>query len=231
MPDPLADLTHLEGVSSAVAAARDAVDAVLRDRGLRQVTAHQSAAALLHGARASARLTDDPDRWLSGAIRLSTELVGLSTLIRTSPGQVLARAHSLVAHGSVADETLGRLRPGAHVSARMLGLTDLLTRPTTASAVIVASVAHAELATLAPFGTADCVVARAVEHMVLIGSGVDPQAVIVVEAGHLGLREAYHGVLTGYAQGTVVGVRNWLLHCTAALVRGAQASPLAQRPS
>ena len=39
--DPLADLAHVEGVPSAVAAATDAVDAVLRDRGLRKITEEQ----------------------------------------------------------------------------------------------------------------------------------------------------------------------------------------------
>ena len=36
--DPLADLARIEGVPSAVAAATDAVDAVLRERGLRKIT-------------------------------------------------------------------------------------------------------------------------------------------------------------------------------------------------
>ena len=39
--DPLADLARFEGVASAVAAATDAVDAVLRDRGLRKISDEQ----------------------------------------------------------------------------------------------------------------------------------------------------------------------------------------------
>ena len=226
--DPLADLARLEGVPSAVASARDAVDAVLRDRGLRVVTADQTTAALLAGARASAQLSEDPDRWLAGAVRLCTELVGLSALVRVSPGQVVARAHALLAYGEIPEDELGRVRPGQEVSQRMLGVTALLTGPTTASSVVLAAVVHAELATVAPFGDAvSGIVARAVEHMVLIAGGVDPRAAIVPEAGHLDLAEQYVRALEGYRSGSVAGVRAWLLHCTEALARGAEASPLA----
>jgi len=113
VPDPLADLARLEGVPSAVAAARDAVDAVLRDRGMRVIPAEQSAGALLAGARASAALSPDPERWFAGAVRLSTELISLSGLIRVAPGQAIARAHALVARGVVPDEELGRVRADA----------------------------------------------------------------------------------------------------------------------
>ena len=108
MPDPLADLAQLPGVPSAVAAATAAVDVVLRDRGLRRVTDAARAEALLAGAEASARLTDDPDRWRPGAMRLAAELPALAELIRVAPGQALARAHAVVARGMVPDEELGR---------------------------------------------------------------------------------------------------------------------------
>lgn len=226
--DPLAELSRLEGVPSAIVSARDAVDTLLRDRGLRVVARDQSAAALLAGARASAQLTDDPERWWPGSVRLASELVELSALIRTSPGQALARAHAVVAHGQLPDEALGRVRPDAGVAERMSGLRNLLTAPTQASVVVLAAVAHAEIAVTMPFGSADGLLARAVEHMVLISGGLDPRAVIVVEAGHLDLRASYEKALTGYASGTVAGVRDWLLHCAAALARGVEHSPLAR---
>lgn len=224
--DPLAELARLEGVPTAIVAAQDAVDSLLRDRGLRHVTTEQQASALLASARANARLTDDPDRWLPGAVRLSSELVSLSDLIRVSPGQALARAHALAAHGQLPDHALGRLQPNGGALARIAELRSLLTEPTSAPAVVVAAVAHAELASVAPFGSADGIVARAVEHMVLIASGVDPRAVIVVEAGHLALRASYEGALADYASGSVAGVRAWLLHCASAVARGAEASPV-----
>jgi hypothetical protein len=224
--DPLADLARLEGVPSAVAAARDSVDAVLRDRGMRPVSPEQSAQALLAGARASAALTDDPQRWLPGAVRLSSELVALSGLILVSPGQAIARAHGLAAHGQLPEAALGRVRPDAEVSERLLGLSALLGRPTAAPVVVLAAVAHAELATVGPFGTADDVVARAVEHMVLIAGGVDPRAALVPEAGHRAAGAGYRRALDGYAVGDVTGVREWLLHCARALAHGAEVSPL-----
>ncbi len=226
--DPLAVLSQLEGVPSAIVSARDAVDAVLRDRGMRTVSAEQSATALLAGARASASLTDDPDRWLAGSVRLSTELITLSGLIRVAPNQALARAHALLAHGQVPDAELGRVRSVDGISDRVLGLTELLTGTTAAPALVVGAVVHAELATVAPFGTADGLVARAVEHMVLIASGVDPRAVLVPEAGHLALRESYDNALAGYRAGSVSGVRDWLLHCARAVAYGAEVSPVSR---
>ena len=228
--DPLAELARLEGVPSAVVSARDAVDAVLRDRGMRASTPAQSATALLAGARATAALSDEPERWLPGAVRLSTELVALSAVIRSAPNQALARAHTLLAHGQVAEEELGRVRIQGDVSARMLGLAGMLSGATAASSIVLAAVAHAEIAVVSPFGSADLLIARAVEHMVLIDSGIDPRALLVPEAGHLALRESYRSALAGYRSGTVVGVRDWLLHCTRALASGAEASPVARRP-
>jgi len=232
VPDPLADLAQLEGVPAAVASARAAVDVVLRDRGLRTTTPAQSAAALDSSARASAELSGDAGRWLTGCLRLSAELVELSALICRSPGQVLARAHTLVAHGQVPDDALGQVRPGADVAARMGDLRSLLTGPTAAPAALLAAVAHAEIVTTGPFGTAaDGIVARAAEHMVLIASGVDPRGVIVIEAGHLTLRASYQRALTGYARAGGTGVHGWLMHCAAALAAGAEASPLAGPPT
>ena len=53
--DPLAWLASLEGVPSAFAAARDGIDVVLRDRGLRRTSPETTAESLLRGAHASRR--------------------------------------------------------------------------------------------------------------------------------------------------------------------------------
>ena len=228
VPDPLADLARLDGVPSALAAARDAVDLRLRDRGLRSLTTEQRVAALLAGAEASAEMTDDPERWRPGSVRVATELLSLSAVIRVAPGQALARAHVLAASGAVPDDALGRIRTAPEVADRMQGLVALLSGsagPTRAPALVLAAVAHAEIATVRPFGSADRLVARAVERMVLVSSGVDPQGSIPVEAGHLSLIADYEHRLRGYAQGTVTGVRNWLVHCAAALVEAAGWAP------
>jgi hypothetical protein len=252
--DPLADLARFEGVASAVAAAIDAVDTVLRDRGLRPVTEEQLSQALLLGARANAALTNDPQRWQIGALRLSAELAPLAALIRVAPAQALARAHALVARGVVPNSELGKItvyressRPDSaqpkmaqpkmaqperaqpEIAARMNSLGELLTRQTSASAIVVGAVAHAEIAVVAPFGDASGLIARAAEHLVLIAAGLDPYGVIVVEAGHAENGASYAPALAAYADGSVEGVRGWLLRCAAAVVRGAQLSPIGNR--
>jgi hypothetical protein len=222
--DPVSDLARLEGVASAIAVALAAVDVALRDRRHREADHDQTAQAMLGAARASAALTEDPDRWLPGVVRLYTELAALSALVRIAPGQVLARAHALAARDLVSVDDLGRPRPDAAVAARLDGLRQLLTTRTEASAVLVAAVAHAEIAVIEPFGAGDGVVARAVEHMVLISAGVDPYGLISCEAGHLARRESYRTALLGYRDGGAPGVRDWLLHCAAALADGAAAA-------
>jgi hypothetical protein len=227
--DPLTDLAHVEGVPSAVAAATDAVAAVLRDRGLRKITDEQLSQALLAGATANAELTGDRARWQIGALRLSAELAPLAALIRVAPAQALARAHALVARGVVPDSDLGRISSESPAAARMNSLGELLTRHTAAPAIVVGAVAHAEIAVVAPFGDASGLIARAVEHLVLISSGLDPYGVIVVEAGHAENGSTYSAGLGAYANGTVEGVRGWLLRCAAAVARGAELSPAGRR--
>lgn len=229
--DPLADLAQLEGVASAVAAATDAVDAVLGDRGLRKVTEEQLSRALLAGAQANAALSDNPARWQVGALRLSAELTPLAALINVAPAQALARAHTLVARGVVPDNELGKIgspqeTADPEMAARMNSLVELLTRHTSAPAIVVGGVVHAEIAVVAPFGDASGLIARAAEHLVLVAAGLDPYGVIVVEAGHAENAARYSGALEAYAEGSVAGVKAWLLRCAAAVARGAELSPI-----
>ncbi|HLT61430.1 MAG TPA: oxidoreductase [Microlunatus sp.] len=216
--DPLLTLAALEGVPSAVAAARDAVDAVLADRGLRRLSADQRARALLQGARDNAALSDDPERMLAGAVRLAQELPDLAALILSAPGQALARTHTLVAKDLVPDERLGRIRPEA--ADRMTGLQRLLTGRSEAPAIVLAAVAHAEVASVRPFGTGDDLVARATEQLVLVARGLDPYGVVGVASGHLALREEYRRRLAGYA--AVSGVGPWIEYCARALTGAAE---------
>ena len=229
--DPLADLAQLEGVASAVAAATDAVDAVLGDRGLRKVTEEQLSRALLAGAQANAALSDNPARWQVGALRLSAELTPLAALINVAPAQALARAHTLVARGVVPDNELGKIgsqqeTADPEMALRMNSLVQLLTRHTSAPAIVVGGVIHAEIAVVAPFGDASGLIARAAEHLVLIAAGLDPYGVIVVEAGHAENAARYSVALEAYAEGSVAGVKAWLLRCAAAVARGAELSPI-----
>jgi Fic family protein len=93
-------------------------------------------------------------------------------------------------------------------------------------ALITAAVLHAELVCAAPFATANGVVARAAERLVLVSSGVDAKSLVVPEAGHLALRPAYESNLRAYAEGGRPGLQAWLLYCAEAYAAGAEASPL-----
>lgn len=232
--DPLTALTSLEGVGSAVASARDAVDAVLRDRGRRAVSAEQSSAALLAAARASAALENGisadggpvVEDWTAATVRLYTEVVDLAGLVRVSPGQAIARAHAVLCRGLVADDDLGRVRSDVDLGQRLAALQHLLASTTEAPVIVLAGVAHAELITMAPFVTGNGIVARAVEHLILIAGDLDRSAVTVPEAAHQELETDYRHALAAYRTGSADGVRDWLLHVAQAVAKGAELSPL-----
>lgn len=234
--DPLSWLVSLEGVASAYAAARDGIDVMLRDRGLRRTSPETTAESLLRGAHASAVLEGSAstlaevresggDAIAQDAVRLSTELLTLVPVLRRSPLQALARMHAVAAAGSVDPEELGRPR-SAEAAERLHGLAETLTAKTSAPALVVAAVVHAELVTVAPFASHNGVVARAAERLVLVARGVDEKSLVVPEAGHLALRAEYESNLRGYASGLQAGVHAWLLYGAEAFAAGAEASPL-----
>ena len=99
-------------------------------------------------------------------------------------------------------------------------------RPPRTSAALDTDPSSAALATVAPFGSVDGLVARAAERLVLVSRGVDPTALTVPEAGHLRLRREYESNLRGFATGTTEGTQAWLLYAAEAYTAGAQASPL-----
>jgi hypothetical protein len=231
-PDPLAPLLDLPGVREAADAARAGVDRLLGHRVLRRESAGVSTESALRGARASAALagTDIPladlragsvsDPVVQGALRASA---GLGSMVETwpkAPGQVLARLHVLAAADLTERADLGR--PAPHAGPRLGGLFSVVTGATTVPAVLVAGLVHGELAALAPFGTADGVVARAAARLTGIARGLDPKAVSVPEVGFVELgREAYGRALAGYASGAPEGVAAWLVHCCRATEHGA----------
>lgn len=235
-PDPLAALADLEGVASAMAAARDGIDALLRDRGLRRTTPELTGESLLRGAHASAVLEGSAstleevrehggDEQARAAVRVSTELLSLGPTLASAPLQAIARLHTLAAKGLVADEDLGRPRDEA-AAGRLRDLSGLLSGSTTAPALVVAAVAHAEIVAAEPFASHNGIVARAVERLLLVSRGVDTKSLVVPEAGHLALRAEYESNLRGYATGGTAGVHSWLLYAAEGFAAGAEASPL-----
>jgi hypothetical protein len=234
--DPLERLSSLEGVPSAFAAARDGIDAVLRDRGLRRTSPATTAESLLRGAHASAVLEGSGsslaevragagDPIAVDAVRVSTGLLALAPTLSRSPLQVLARLHTLAAAGSVDDDRLGRPRDAASAE-RLQGVARLLSGSSNRPALLLAAVVHGELATAAPFASHNGVVARAAERLVLVARGVDEKSLTVPEAAHLALRPAYESNLRGYRDGGAAGVHAWLLYAAEAYAAGAEASPL-----
>lgn len=230
-------LAALEGVGSAYAAARDGVDALLRDRGLRRSGPDATVEALLRGAQASAELdgsSSSLEDWRAGhvdevaaaSLRVSTELLALVPVLGRSPVQALARLHALAAGGLLPDDEVGR--PASAEAARGLqSLGAALLAAVSAPALLVAAVAHAELATTAPFASHHGLVARAAERLALVSRGVDPASVLVPEAAHLALRPAYESNLRGWAEGGAAGRHAWLLYAAEAYARAAELSPLA----
>ncbi|HET7357188.1 MAG TPA: oxidoreductase [Nocardioidaceae bacterium] len=234
--DPLGRLVDLEGVGSAMAAARDGIDALLRDRGLRRSTPDLTAESLLRGAQASAELEGSSstleelragagDEVAQAAARVSAELLGLAPVLGRSPLQALARIHTLAGKGQVADQDLGRPRD-TDSARRLAALADLLVADTSAPALLVAAVVHAEVVTVAPFTSHNGIVARAAERLVLVARGVDPTSLTVPEAGHLRLRREYESNLRGYRDGGPPGVHSFLLYAAQGYAAGAEASPL-----
>jgi len=229
-PDPLTWLTELEGVPSAFASTRDGIDVMLRDRGLRKTTPAQTAESLLRGAHASAALegsassledvrTDSGDEIAQASVRVSSELLSLVPVLGRSPVQVFARLHALTGGASAG-------RPvSADAANRLQSLSQTLLR-TSAPALLVAALVHADLMTASPFADHNGIVARAAERLVLVARGVDRASLVVPEAGHLALRTEYESNLRGYRDGGKNGLRSWLLYAAEAQAKGAEASPL-----
>jgi hypothetical protein len=230
----LEGIERVEGVASAFAATRDGIDTLLRDRGLRSTSPDLTGESLMRGAHASAVLDGSAstldevragggDPVAQAALRLSVELLGLVPVFGRSPAQALARLHALAGAGSVPDDLLGRPRDPAAADRLRDALAVLATpRP----ALVTAALLHAELLLAEPFASANGLVARAAERLVLVSTGVDAKSLVVPEAGHLALRAAYESNLRGYASGSRSGAQAWLLYCAEAYSAGAEASPL-----
>lgn len=227
--DALDGWQRVEGLPSAFASARDAVDVLLRDRGLRRTGPDAAADALARGAEASSHL--EPTAPGSGgdvaqaALRLNGELLALVPVVGRSPAQALARMHALTGLGE--PDVLGRPRPDEGVAPALQAFGRDLIDATDAPGMVVGALAHAEIAALAPFATGNGLVARALERLLLVARGVDPACSLVPEAGYLAHRTAYAPALEAYATGGLSGAARWLSFAADAALAAISASPLA----
>jgi hypothetical protein len=152
---------------------------------------------------------------------VSAGLGGLIPVWDRAPLQATARLHVLAAAGAIPAEQLGRPATATDIS-RLTALARLVTESRATPGILLSAVVHAELATLAPFGGLDGLVARAAARLTMITRGVDPKAVSVPEVGHLERADDYRAALAGYSTGAESGVGHWLRHCATAVQLGAQ---------
>lgn len=229
----------LPGVADASDQAREALGRAHRHRANLRRWPVSAAEAALRAARASAVLdggglkldeqldvsaTSDPV--FAGALRVAQALEGGETSLvgvwQRAPLQALARLHMLAAADLVDEGRLGRPRPDSDVGPRLDLLAKIVTGATSAPAPVIAAVAHGELLTLAPFGSADGVVARAVARLVTIATGLDPHGLGVPEVSWMRRAADYRDYARGFAAGTPDGMARWLTLCCRAMRDGAQ---------
>ena len=193
---------------------------------------------LMRGATPWPPSPDPLEAVLRGAIQATAETEHIRATISTAPSQALARVHAAAAGHLLPDSRVGRPRQGGEVSLefsdlgpcpdepvvreRLSGIVELLLCAGDGSAVVVAALVHAEIATVRPFVRGNGLVARAMERAVIQASGMDPTGVAVVELGHLAAGPAYLGALAAYGSGSPQGVGLWIAHCAGAIVTGAQ---------
>ena len=234
--DLLAPLLDLPGVADAAESARTALGKAHRHRANLRNWPVTAAESTVRGARSSSALdgggiqlhaeTASEDPVLAGALRAGQATEGGATNLvgvwQRAPLQALARLHALAAADLVEEAHLGRPRQSPEVVARLDLVTRLVTGGSAVPAPILAAVAHGEVLSLAPFGSADGVVARAVSRLVTIASGLDPHGLGVPEVFWLRRADEYRSAAAGFATGQPEGVGAWLLMCCRALEDGAR---------
>jgi hypothetical protein len=239
---PLTDLPGVGEAVDAARASVDSVlwDRAVRGRAAEIVGASRLrgawATAAVDGAevRPDALVSGDAldgspiGRVVAAALALQAEVGRQVTTFDRAPLQVLSQLHAVVsASFVVSDDERGRLRvderaddplrlgalPTSDEAARRTTvLAALLTRPTAAPALVVAAVAHAEVAVSRPFTWGSGLVARSLTRLVLAARGVDPDGLTVPEAGlYAAGRTTYANALRAYATGTPEGVAQWLV--------------------
>lgn len=235
MTDPLAPLLELPGVAEASEKVRDELAKVHRHRTNVRGWPVSAAEASLRAARASSVLDGGPttvddtstgDPVFAGSLRVAQATEGgensLIGIWRRAPLQALARLHMLAAADLVDDEDrLGRPEGGEAPARRLEMLAELATGGTRVAAPVFAAVVHGELLTLAPFGSADGIVARAASRLVTIATGLDRHGLGVPEVIWMRNAGEYREAARGFASGSPDGVTTWLLLCCRALHGGA----------
>lgn len=219
MTDPLVRLMLVPEVAEALAAAENAVGAI--QLTARRRSAQYRADAWSAAAAASAGLEGEP---ASDATVIAAVLLELEQMrgTRQSLLQVVARLHAVLAV-ELAMEERGRPRADFAESGRLTDLAALVAA-SKAPALLVASIAHAELLSMSPFDQGNGVIARAISRGIMMESGLDPTGMVLTEVGlrDLGVA-AYAAALRRYEEGTTAGISSWVSHCARAVELGVDA--------
>lgn len=245
--DPLQPLLDIEGVVTACDTALKSIDELMWNRTVRR---HKEflipycrrisgfATAALDGAQMPSDPTMEPEvspmGELSDAGLLVTAEADLQTLaFKSEPMKVWARLHTFTSSDDdrgqprtsnemVDPLRLGNLPPHEVLQERLSQLTDVILN-SKAPAVLVAAIAHAEIATLRPFNEGSYLVARATARLVLAARDVDPDGLVMSEYGAQLLgRPAYVKALTAYMTGTREGLAAWVEWQGQAIARGVE---------
>lgn len=248
--DPLSNLLSNDRISQVTAAALKSIDELNWNRSVRnkpeliplarRVSGYASAA--IEGAAMPADPRQDPDDSPMG--ELSNAALGitaetdfqLATFLKT-PLQTFARLHSFIDNS----ENRGRPRTDNQVNdplhigepldyskieARLNSLVDLITT-SKAPAVLLAAIAHAEIAVIAPFNSGSQMIARATSRLVLQSKNVDQLKLVMPEYGFYKIgRNPYAKALIAYQTGTIAGVTDWIDLHSQAIHLGATSSDL-----
>ncbi len=179
-----------------------------------------------------------------GAVRAIAAAQRLEPTWASAPLQALAGLHTAACADLLPADRLGRPRgddepardgadlvdrhgvavaavPAADLPARLASLADLLTAPADLPALVVAGLAHAEVAVARPFLAGNGVVARALCRTVVTGRGLDPTGVAVWEAALVAAGTDYPKALVEYAT-EPDGVLRWLAFFADMVVAGAE---------
>jgi hypothetical protein len=182
---------------------------------------------------------DGPEeRVLHGAIQATSATEQLRSVVLGAPAQALARLHIAAAAGLADADRLGRPRSAgesvaelrdlgdapdaATAGTRLRGVIELIANSKNEPGILVAAIAHAEIASARPFVHGNAMVARALERLLLQVLGVEPTGAVVSEVGYSRQGAvAYQGALAAYGAGSPDGVALWLRHYAESVVAGA----------
>ncbi|WP_029289767.1 Fic family protein [Cellulomonas sp. HZM] len=208
-----------------------------------RVTLDVVRAVALGDAGADARL-DAPGAVVAGAVpatalveQLMADLGGRDRPLPPWP-QLLARVHAAAGAGWLPADDLGRVRRGPQsaagdlaglgpalapdeASARLALLVRTLDA-TSAPALVVAAVLHAELLVVRPFVAANGLVARAAARLVVTSRGLDPTGSVQPETAWAARPQQYLAAAAGFAAGTDAGVAGGVSSYADAVVAGAR---------